>query len=177
MSHFNVKTLSFYSIAIGSVLLLFKVVSTYGETKLNAAPNIDGSYQFLQAQDLPDCLQGQQLKLNIEQSGIYLFGNLEVALLGKTTGVYDNRAVQLQSKPGSVVKIPLSGDLKDHQVIMSGKGNVPGCEAQLQLAIQGKHENHNLVGQIKDNLSQTEGTFSAKYSKSGSGSAASATGH
>jgi hypothetical protein len=36
MSHFNAKTLSFYGIAIGSVLLLFKTVSAYGETKLKA---------------------------------------------------------------------------------------------------------------------------------------------
>jgi hypothetical protein len=153
MSHFNLKTLSFYSIAIGSVLLLFKVVSTYGETKLNAAANIDGRYQFAPVANLPDCLQGKQLNLNIEQSGIYLYGHLAVA----------SPAVQPQAASASVVEIPLSGDFKDNQVIMSGKGQIPGCDGGLQLAIQGQREQQNLVGQIKDTTAQTEGNFVAKY--------------
>jgi hypothetical protein len=165
MSHFNVKTLSFYGIAIGSVLLLFKVVSTYGETKLNAAANIDGSYQFAPVADLPNCLQGKQLNLNIEQSGIYLFGHLEVASPGETPGVDDDRAVKPEAASTSVVKIPLSGDFKDNQVIMSGKGKMVGCDAELQLAIQGQREQQNLVGQIKDIATQTEGAFVAKYQK------------
>lgn len=163
MSHFNLKTLSFYAVAISSVLFLFKVVSTYGETKLNAAADINGNYQFASAENLPNCLQGKQLNLNIEQSGVYLFGNLKVASSGVSPGVYDDRAVQTQAKPKSVVKIPLSGDFKDNQVIMSGKGNVSGCDAELQLAIQGQLERQNLVGQIKDTATQTEGAFVAKY--------------
>lgn len=163
MSHFNLKTLSFYAVAIGSVLLLFKVVSTYGETKLNAAADIDGSYQFASVENLPDCLQGKQLNLNIEQSGIYLFGNLKVASPGVSPGVDDDRAAQAQAKPKSVVKIPFSGDFENKQIIMSGKGNVPGCDAEIQLAIQGQREQENLVGQIKDTTSQTEVPFVAKY--------------
>ncbi len=151
MSHFNAKTLSFYGIAIGSVLLLFKTVSAYGETKLKAPPNIDGSYQFLQAENLPTCLQDQQLKLNVEQSGVYLFGNL---------------AIQPKSGQKNVVEIPFNGNFKDNQIIMSGKGNLANCDSEVQLTIQGKHENHNLVGQIKDNLAKTEGAVVAKYQKS-----------
>jgi hypothetical protein len=162
MSHFNAKTLSFYGIAIGSVLLLFKVVSTYGETRLNAAADIDGSYQFASVENLPDCLQGQQLNLNIEQSGVYLFGNLEV---------------QAQAKSESAVEIPLSGDFKNNQIVMSGKGNVANCDSKLQLTIQGKREDKNLVGQIQDNLAKTEGAFVAKYQKEKSESSESAEGH
>jgi hypothetical protein len=151
MSHFNVKTLSFYGVAISSVLLLFKVVSTYGETKLNAAANINGKYQFAPVANLPDCLQGKKLNLNIEQSGIYLFGNL--AILPEATSA-------------DVVQIPLSGDFQDNQLIMSGKGQIAGCDAGLQLAIQGKREQQNLVGQIKDIATQREGAFVAKYQES-----------
>jgi hypothetical protein len=151
MSHFNAKTLSFYGIAIGSVLLLFNRVSAYGETKLNAPPNIDGSYQFLQTENLPKCLQEQQLKLNIEQSGIYLFGNL---------------SIQPKSNQGNAVEIPFNGNFKSDRIIMSGKGNVSNCDSPIQLTVQGQQENQNLVGQIKDNTTGTEGAFVAKYQQS-----------
>jgi hypothetical protein len=151
MSHFSAKTLSFYGIAIGSVLLLFKTVSAYGETKLKAPPHIDGSYQFLQTENLPACLQDQELKLNVDQSGVYLFGNL---------------AVQSQSGQAKAVEIPFSGNFQDSQIIMSGKGNVANCDAPVQLTIQGKHEQENLVGQIKDDSAKTEGAFVAKFQKS-----------
>jgi hypothetical protein len=177
MSHFNVKTLSFYGIAISSVLLLFKVVSAYGETKLNAAVDIDGSYQFSQVANLPDCLQGKQLNLNIEQSGVYLFGNLEVASPGETSGGDVNSAIQPQSKSERAVKIPFNGDFNNNQVVMSGKGNVANCDSELQLTIQGERENNNLVGQIQDNLAKTEGAFVARYQKPASESAESAEGH
>jgi hypothetical protein len=156
MSHFNVKTLSFYGIAITSVLVLFKVVSTYGETKLNAAADINGTYQLASVENLPSCLEGKKLNLDIEQSGIYLFGNL--AILPEATSA-------------SAVEIPLSGDFKDNQVIMSGKGNLAGCDAGLQLAIQGKREQQNLVGQIKDVVAQTEGAFVAQYQEPKPGAA------
>jgi hypothetical protein len=162
MSHFNVKNISFYGVAISSVLILFKVVSNYGEAKLNAAANINGRYQFAPVVNLPDCLQGKQLNLKIEQSGIYLFGQLDVVVpSGETPGVDDaSRAVRASTK---VAEIPLSGDFKDNQVIMSGKSQLEGCDARLQLALQGKREQQNLVGQIKDSVAQTEGSFVAKY--------------
>jgi hypothetical protein len=162
MSHFSVKTLSFYGIAIGSVLLLFKTVSAYGETKLKAPPHIDGSYQFTQAENLPSCLQGQKLQLNVDQSGIYLFGNL---------------ALQPKSGEQNLVEIPFNGNFKDNLLVMSGKGEFPGCDSQIQLTIQGQPDSHNLVGQVKDDLAKTEGNFVAQYQKPASESSESATGH
>lgn len=166
MSHFSPKTLSFYGVAIGSVLLLFKTVSAYGETKLKAPPHIDGSYQFLQTENLPDCLKDQQLKLTVEQSGVYLFGNLEVTSPGVSPGVDDDRAVQPKSSPEKGVEIPFNGSFENKQMIMSGKGNVASCDSPLQLTVQGTHEKENLVGQIKDDAAKTEGAFVAKFQKS-----------
>ncbi|MEG4497250.1 hypothetical protein QUB05_08335 [Microcoleus sp. F10-C6] len=75
MNHLSLKSLAFYGIAIGSVLLLFKIVSAYGETNLKAAPAIGGKYRF-DAKSLPECLKSDSLVLTIEQSGVYLSGNL-----------------------------------------------------------------------------------------------------
>jgi hypothetical protein len=75
MNHLSFKSLAFYGIAIGSVSLLFKVVTAYGETNLKAAPAIAGSYRF-DAKSLPPCLKSDSLVLTIEQSGVYLSGNL-----------------------------------------------------------------------------------------------------
>jgi hypothetical protein len=173
MSHFNLKTLSFYGIAIGSVLILFKTVSAYGESKLKAPPNINGNYQFLPTENLPSCLQERQLTLNIEQSGIYLFGDLTVASK-------ELSEVQNKSESKNTVKIPFSGNFQDDQVVMSGKGNVSSCDSEMQLTIQGKHDGENLVGQIKDDSTRTsqasevpsddvsfktEGAFVAKFQK------------
>jgi len=75
MNHLSLKSLAFYGVAIGSVSVLFKVVCAYGETHLKAAPAIAGSYRF-DAQSLPECLKSDSLVLTIEQSGVYLSGNL-----------------------------------------------------------------------------------------------------
>lgn len=82
MSHFNLKSLAFYGIAIGSVVLLFKGVSNYGETRLKAPPKLDGNYQ-INAQNFPGCLKSDTLVLRIQQSGIYLFGSLLPANLNE----------------------------------------------------------------------------------------------
>ncbi len=148
MSHFSAKSLTFYGVAISSVLVLFKVVSAYGETNLTAAPEIGGLYPIVESQNLPDCLAAQKLNLTVEQSGIYLFGNL---------------AVQSKSSETNKIEVPLSGDFKNQEIIMSGKGNLANCDSELQLTIQGHREKDNLIGKIKDNSSGSEGTFIAHY--------------
>ncbi len=75
MNHFNFKSLAFYGVAIGSVVILFKVVSTYGEANLKAPPAIGGNY-LIDTKNLPECLKADKLVLNIDQSGIYLFSSL-----------------------------------------------------------------------------------------------------
>jgi hypothetical protein len=75
--HFNLKSLTFYGVMISSVLVLFQAISAYGENHLKAPQSIAGNYR-IDVQSSPECLGSGNLSLNIEQSGIFLFGNLSV---------------------------------------------------------------------------------------------------
>jgi hypothetical protein len=149
MSHFNLKTLSFYGVAIGSVLVLFKVVSTYGEKNLIAASEIGGLYQIVENQNLPDCLADQKLNLTIEQSGVYLFGNLA------------DQAVAADDK--SRPTFPLSGNFKNEEIVMAGQGQLASCDPGLQLTIQGRRDQNSLVGTIQETSGAAAGSFIAQY--------------
>jgi hypothetical protein len=143
MSNHHLNHLAFYGIAISSVLVLFKVVSTYGERNLQAPLYVDGLYQMEESR-LPSCLKGKDVKLDIEQSGIYLFGNLFV----------ENQA------------IPLSGDLHQQQLNLVGKSKSLGdClqrkEQLLTLGgdIDGTEISLNLqVGEMKVSLAGVKQT-------------------
>ncbi|MEG3438116.1 hypothetical protein V0288_13390 [Pannus brasiliensis CCIBt3594] len=101
MNHFKLKSLIFYGTTIGFVLLIFKAVTVYGETRLSAAPPIAGTYRLLPSKNSP-CL-GNNPRLAIEQSGIYLLGTLsiegqQVPLDGRFRG--ENFRLQGRSSPG-----------------------------------------------------------------------------
>ncbi|MCX7595100.1 MAG: hypothetical protein N2235_15345 [Fischerella sp.] len=109
MNHFNFKSLTFYSVAICSVLLLFKTVTAYGEKNLKAPPPINGNYHLVFRDKLPKCNQVDAVTLNIQQSGIYLNGLLLPANVnaGKTstatenlnlTGTYKNQKLNLSGR-------------------------------------------------------------------------------
>jgi hypothetical protein len=153
MSHFNVKTLSFYGVAISSVLALFKIVSAYGETNLTAAPKIGGTYQIVESQNLPACLADKKLNLTIEQSGVYLSGNLSEAS-DKSTETLENAKAEFA----------LSGDFKNPEIMMSGQGNLANCEPGLPLTVQGRIEKTGLIGTLEESGSSSNGgTFTAQY--------------
>lgn len=148
MSHFSLKSLSFYGVAISSVLILFKVVSTYGENNLAAAAEIGGRYQMVESQNLPDCLIDQKLDFTIEQSGIYLFGNLA----NPSTAADETKRAAF----------PLSGSFKNQEINLSGKGNLASCDPGLQLTIQGRVEKDTLTGTLQE-PSGAEGSFTAQH--------------
>lgn len=75
MHNLKFRTLAFYGVAIGSVLILFKVITLYGESHLKAPAAIDGRYRILFSEK-PICEKLDPLILNIQQSGIYLRGFL-----------------------------------------------------------------------------------------------------
>jgi hypothetical protein len=176
-NHLNLKTLSFYGAMIGSVVVLFKVVSAYGETNLKAPNNLSGSYSVI-SENLPPCLQSQRLtdlniprktpnpvlNLNIEQSGIYVFANLSLTA--------DDHTNNTSAKE---VKIPLTGKIKHQEAIsLTGKGNQLKACPQLatnnpqgfpnvQFTPKGKE---NLTGEIRWNSSSPATIFTAQLQES-----------
>jgi hypothetical protein len=158
MSHFNVKSLAFYGIAISSVVVLFSVVSAYGNANLKAPPAVDGRYR-LNAQNLPGCLKSEALILTIQQSGEYLGGVLSPA-----------NAIE---KKGTQKKSTLTGELQNQQLSLSGpvpeltscnkSTNSTGTSrGSTRVKIQGKVEGKTLNGQIALNSTPTTAEFTAQ---------------
>jgi hypothetical protein len=108
MNHFNFKSLAFYGVAIGSVLILFKTVSAYGETNLKAAVTMNNRYRLQLAENLPNCKKSDGLTLNILQSGIYLNASL-------LPGSDKKKSTTAQEKPS------LTGLFQNQQINLSGK--------------------------------------------------------
>ena len=146
MSHFNLKSLAFYGVAIGSVVILFRVVSAYGEANLKAPPPVGERYR-INAQNLPGCLKSDALFLNIKQSGIYLSGSLLPA--------DSNTQVETiaEEKPS------LSGQLSHPQLSLSGSvpwvtscnspvGQAGGSGGSSSIKIQGQLQGKTLAGEI-----------------------------
>ncbi|MCC3408522.1 MAG: hypothetical protein JGK17_23645 [Microcoleus sp. PH2017_10_PVI_O_A] len=142
MNHLSLKSLAFYGIAIGSVSLLFKVVTAYGETNLKAAPPIAGSYRF-DAKSLPECLKSDTLVLTIEQSGVYLSGNL------RSGNSEADRANTAEEKPSLVGKwenqgLSLSGAVPN----LTGCSNSRAIGQNSYVKLRGIVEKDTLKGKI-----------------------------
>jgi len=115
----KLKSLLFYSVAIGSAIILFKTVTAYGESALKAPAPIGGRY-LLQTQNLPGCLKAENLVLNIQQSGIYLFGSLAP------------REKSSESTTEAEEKPSLSGLFRQQQLVLSGTiPHLSGCDRSL----------------------------------------------
>lgn len=76
MPKLKFKTLAFYTTVISSVLLLFKIVTAYGENNLKAPIAISRRYRLTNLENLPNCQKPDTLMLNIQQSGMFLNGSL-----------------------------------------------------------------------------------------------------
>lgn len=109
MPKLKFKTLAFYTIAISSVLLLFKIVTAYGENNLKAPIAISGRYRLTNLENLPNCQKPDTLMLNIQQSGMFLNGSLL-----STTNTK-------QISPASENNLSLIGKLNNQQFTLSGK--------------------------------------------------------
>jgi hypothetical protein len=114
MHHFNIKSLVFYGVAISSVLVLFKLVTTYGESQLKAAKTLGDRYSLQLAEKLGDCSQAPNLQLQIQQSGIYLNGFLLPEANPNTP-----------SAPTHRIQPTLTGKLINHHQQISLSGNIP----------------------------------------------------
>lgn len=140
MKHFNFKSLAFYGVAIASVLILFKVVTAYGETNLKAPAPISGSYRMKLAQNLSICPKSSELILDIQQSGIYLNGSLLPA------NVNEQQARSGEKSPS------LTGKISNQQITLAGKitklCNPQGATPLEEVTIQSQVHKESLKGQL-----------------------------
>ena len=147
-NHFTLKSLSFYGGAIAFVVILFSIVTAYGETNLKAPQKIDGRYQ-VPAQALRGCLKSEQLILLVQQSGIYLTGSL---LTADTVDTLGKRATE---RPA------MTGNWENQRLTLHGDASyLPKCQGEVK--IQGTIAQQALNGTL--NLSTVSGDmpFTAK---------------
>ena len=148
-SHFNVKSLSFYGGAIAFVIVLFSVVTAYGEANLKAAQKIDGRYQIA-AQDLPGCLKSDQLVLLVQQSGIYLTGSL---LTAETIDTLGKRATERPS---------MTGNWEHQRLMLHGDASyLPKCQGTV--TVQGTIVQQAFSGTINLSSAPGDSPFTAQY--------------
>ncbi len=137
MHNLNLKSLAFYGVAIGLVLVLFNVVTVYGETHLKAPPQIASNYSLVFAENLPVCEKSEPLFLNIQQSGVYLNASLSP----------NNNSATTKKKSS------LTGKLNNQQLTLSGQApksilcNVAGQTQKVTIQMQ-LAKKSDLTGQI-----------------------------
>jgi hypothetical protein len=105
----KLKSLIFYTIAIASVLVLFKIVTNYGENNLKAPVAISGRYRLTELENLSNCQKPDSLILNIQQSGMFLNGSLLSATNTKEISHTNEN------------NLSLIGKLNNQQLTISGK--------------------------------------------------------
>jgi hypothetical protein len=148
MSHFNLKSLAFYGTAIGAVVVLFSVTTSYGESHVKAPLDIDGRYSIA-SQNLPDCLAGRSLMLDLKQSGTYL----SAALVEATATEKVIKAVE--QRP------PLSGEWNTQQFSLAGSLlHIEGCQGKVTIA--GTIQDKTMNGTLSLNAPSGQASFTAQ---------------
>ncbi len=154
MNHFNFKSLTFYGVAISSVLLLFKVVTAYGENNLQAPPAINGFYRLTLAENLPLCEKSDALILNLQQSGIYL----NASLLPANTNADINVKHSLTGMMLRNQQLNLSGTV-DRSILCNisrlQNNQINSVTIQMQLVDRGKITGQLTISGILQNLAFT----------------------
>jgi hypothetical protein len=128
MNNSPLKSLTFYGMTIAFVLILFKVVTLYGETRLQASPPVAGTYR-LKASESSPCLP-QTSQLTIEQSGIYLLATLisngvSIPMEGRFQG--DRFQLSGRSESQNICPDPITLDViaRDKTLYGTVQGNPP----------------------------------------------------
>lgn len=136
MNIFSVKSIGLYSLAIGSAIGFFQIVTSYGEANIKAPISIAGDY-LINTQNLPGCLDRQQLTLKLQQSGIYLNASL----------INNDRKGSLNQQQE---KTTFSGRLHDRQLDLVGLLPTDLCPQRSRLQIAG-----SLVANLPTSSSKT----------------------
>ena len=148
MSHFSLKSLAFYGVAIGSVVLLFTVTTRYGEANAKAPQDVAGRYP-ISNQNLPGCLKAKPLVLKVKQSGVYLSAALVEA------NASEKLVQAIEQRP------PLSGEWNNQQFMLTGSlPHMEGC--QETVAIAGTIQNGTMNGVLNLNSSPEKIPFTAQ---------------
>lgn len=145
MNNFKFKSVAFYGATIAGVLILFKAVSAYGESKLKAPTAISNHYRIALQEAIPNCEKPEKLIMNIQQSGIYLNASFLPANTDTDSSNIDANHNYL-SGIFSDQELNISGKL-DRSIlcnITNPKNNyVHSVKMQMQLVNQG-----NFIGQF-----------------------------
>jgi hypothetical protein len=129
---FSSKALWFYGTTLISVVMLFQFTTRYGEANLKAQPKLEG--RFISTESLPGCPTNTRWALDIQQSGIYLNGSLQLLDSSETVAV-----ATVEEKPS------LKGIWRSPQVTLIGATSaftacqrlVGSAQAPLSVSIQG----------------------------------------
>jgi hypothetical protein len=124
MNVFSAKSIGLYTLAIGSAIGFFNLVTSYGEANIKAPQPMAGIYPIV-AENLPGCLQHKALSFNIQQSGIYLNANLNEIEIENTDSLKTNG------------RSTFSGKLQGQQLDLSGIVPTTTCPIRTQLRLSG----------------------------------------
>ncbi len=113
----------FYCFSIAFVIILFNIVTDYGQNHLRAAQSVGGTY-IVVSDRVPGCFQGSPLILNLEQSGIYLAGNLS----------------------DKTVPVSLNGNIRDNNIVLN---SMRPCN----LTLTASFDKQGIEGYLKDDSS------------------------
>jgi hypothetical protein len=128
----SIKSIVFYGVTIVSVVVLFSVTTSYGETYLKAAKPIAGRYQFVDT----DCLKDMTLRL--DQSGRYL--TAAIALSDRSIVTPPTLSATWSGSPTPQGSIPLT---------LQGKmPDISSCYPTQQVWFQGTLEKQVFSGQL-----------------------------
>ena len=128
MNVFSAKSIGLYSLAIGSAIGFFNLVTSYGEANIKAPPPMAGIYAIV-AENLPGCLQHKALSFNIQQSGIYLNANLNASEIENTNSLKPN---DRSTTPIANPRPTFSGKLQGQKLDLSGIVPTTTCPVRTQ---------------------------------------------
>ncbi len=154
LKNLRFKTLSFYVFSIIFVLILFKIVTNYGENHLEAPPPISGNYLL---NNLQLCPKSQTMTLMIQQSGIYLSGSL----LATEDNINPSREKPFLWGKWQHQELNLVGQVSHRKLCGQFSDQSDPNEIQ-NIKLKASLANHNLQGNLDFNPANQSLTFTAK---------------
>jgi hypothetical protein len=136
MNVFSAKSIGLYSLAIGSAIGFFNLVTSYGEANIKAPQPMAGIYAIV-AENLPGCLHHKALSFNIQQSGIYLNANLNAIDLKNTDSLNIKVTDRPPTTPIANPRPTFSGKLQEQQLDLNGIVPTTTCPVRTQLRLSG----------------------------------------